>query len=291
MNPAVLYAGIGRPRPQLFGKGAVYKTQDGGAHWKQVNTPGSLPADALVTDVVIDLRDNRRLFLACQYGLYRSDDAGVSWVLTIAGLPHPHVRRIAQCRSQPDILYLTLWSPPGVPPWQGGVYKSTDGGKFWSACTQGLARQVGQPGQASQMTANYDRLVVHPDNPNVVYVGGTGWVNATIYKTTDGGKTWTSVVRRGTGGNTEDGWITFWGADVQSPQHVAVRSRDALLRDLGQGLQDFRRGRALAADLHADAGRMGGTRGSVWRRPACSTWSSTPPTPNVSISATGTSAC
>ena len=216
MNPAVLYAGIGRPRPQLFGKGTVYKTQDAGAHWKQVNTPGSLPADALVTDVVIDLRDNRRLFLACQYGLYRSDNAGVSWVLTIAGLPHPHVRRIAQCRSQPDILYLTLWSPPGVQPWQGGVYKSTDGGKFWSACTQGLARQVGQPGQASQMTANYDRLVVHPDDPDVVYVGGTGWVNATIYKTTDGGRTWTSVVRRGTGGNTEDGWITFWGADVQS---------------------------------------------------------------------------
>ena len=104
------------------------------------------------------------------------------------------------------------------------------------------------------MTANYDRLVVHPDNPDVVYVGGTGWVNATIYKTTDGGSTWTNVVRRGDGGNTEDGWITFWGPDVAVPQHVAVRSRDALLRDLGEGPQDVRWGRALAANLHADAG-------------------------------------
>jgi photosystem II stability/assembly factor-like uncharacterized protein len=216
LNPAVLYAGIGRPRPQLFGKGAVYQTTDGGAHWRQINAPGSLPGDALVTDLVIDPRDSRQLLLACQYGVYRSDDGGVVWRPTITGLPHPHVRRIAPCRSQPDVLYLTLWSPPGVPPWQGGVYKSIDSGQSWSACTQGLARYVGQPGQPSQMTANYDRLVVHPDDPNVVYVGGTGWVNATIYKTLDGGRTWTSVVQRGTGGNTEDGWLTFWGADVQS---------------------------------------------------------------------------
>lgn len=214
-NPAVLYAGIGRPRSRQFGKGAVYKTVDSGGHWKQINTPGSLRADALVTDLVIDPRNSRRLFLACQYGVYRSEDAGVSWVLTTAGLPHPHVRRIALCRSQPDILYLTLRAEPGKQPWQGGVYKSTDGGKFWTPRTQGLKQQVGQPGQASQMTANYDRLVVHPDNPDVAYIGSTAWVNEAIYKTTDGGSTWTNVLRRGSSGNTEDGWITFWGPDVQ----------------------------------------------------------------------------
>jgi photosystem II stability/assembly factor-like uncharacterized protein len=214
-NAMVLYAGIGRPRWQQFGRGAVYKTVDGGARWKQVNAPGSLPADALVTDLVIDPRDSRRLFLACQYGVYRSDNGGVSWVLTITGLPHPHVRRIALCRSQPDVLYLTLWAKPSQQPWQGGVYKSTDGGKRWTACLQGLGRYVGKPGEPDPMTANYDRLVVHPDNPNVVYVGGCSWVNATIYKTTDGGRTWTDVVRRGSGGNVVDGWITFWGLDVQ----------------------------------------------------------------------------
>ena len=214
-DPAVLYAGIGRPRWQQFGKGAVYKTVDGGAHWKQVNAPGSLPADALVTDLAIDPRDSRRLLLACQYGVYRSEDGGVGWVLTIAGLPHPHVRRIAFCRGQPEIVYLTLWAKPGQQPWQGGVYRSIDGGKSWSPRTQGLTQYVGKPGEASQMTANYDRLVVHPDNPDVVYVGGWSWVNADIYKTTDGGRTWTGTVRRGTGGNTEDGWITFWGPDVQ----------------------------------------------------------------------------
>jgi photosystem II stability/assembly factor-like uncharacterized protein len=214
-NPAVLYAGIGRPRWQQFGKGAIYKTTDSGAHWKQINTPGSLPADALVTDLMIDPRNSNRLFLACQYGVYRSNNGGVGWVLTMTGLPHPRVRRIALCRAQPDILYVTVWADPAVQPWQGGVYKSTDGGQYWTACTQGLTRTVGQPGQASEMTANYDRLVVHPDDPDIVYVGGCAWVNASIYKTTDGGSTWTNVVRRGGGGNTEDGWLTFWGPDVR----------------------------------------------------------------------------
>jgi photosystem II stability/assembly factor-like uncharacterized protein len=213
-NPAVLYAGIGRPRQQQFGRGAVYKTVDAGGHWSQVNTPGSLPADAIVTDLVIDPRDSRRLFLACQYGVYRSDNGGVGWVRTIAGLPHPYVRRIALCRAQPDNLYLTLRAVPGRQPWQGGVYRSTDGGLSWTPRTQGLKQQVGQPGQADQMTANYDRLVVHPDNPDVVYVGGNAWVNATIYKTQDGGATWTDVLRRGDGGNTDEGWITFTGPAV-----------------------------------------------------------------------------
>jgi photosystem II stability/assembly factor-like uncharacterized protein len=214
-DPAVLYAGIGRPRWAQFGKGAVYKTLDGGVHWSQVNAPGSLPADALVTDLAIDPRDSSRLLLACPYGVYCSEDGGIGWAPTTAGLPHPHVRRLAFCRGQPDIVYLTLWAKPGRQPWQGGVYRSTDGGKSWSARVQGLGQYVGQPGEAGEMTANYDRLAVHPDNPDVVYVGGCSWVNGDIYKTTDGGRTWTPTVRRGAGGNTEDGWITFWGPDVQ----------------------------------------------------------------------------
>jgi len=214
-DPAVLYAGIGRPRWEQFGKGAVYKTVDRGDHWQQINTPGSLPADALVTDLAVDPQDSHRLLLACQYGVYCSENGGVAWDPVVAGLPHPHVRRIAFCLGQPNVVYLTLWARPGQWPWQGGVYKSVDRGVNWSACLQGLPRYVGQPGQASERTANYDRLVVHPDNPDVVYVGGCSWGNADIYKTTNGGRTWTGTMRRGTGGNTEDGWITFWGPDVQ----------------------------------------------------------------------------
>ncbi len=214
-DPAVLYAGIGRPRWEHFGKGAIYKTVDRGEHWQQINASGSLPADALVTDLAVDPQDSRRLLMACQYGVYCSENGGVTWDPVVAGLPHPHVRRVAFCLGQPDVVYLTLWAKPGQWPWQGGVYKSVDRGVNWSPCLQGLPRYVGQPGQASERTANYDRLAVHPDNPDVVYVGGCSWGNADIYKTTNGGRTWAGTMHRGMGGNTEDGWITFWGPDVQ----------------------------------------------------------------------------
>jgi photosystem II stability/assembly factor-like uncharacterized protein len=63
-----------------------------------------------------------------------------------------------------------------------GVYKSTDGGKTWQ--TMGLKKsfQIG-------------KIVVHPKDPNIVYVGALGRLYGPseergLYKTTDGGKTW-----------------------------------------------------------------------------------------------------
>ena len=210
-----LYAGIGRPRRYTFGKGAVYKTTDAGGHWARINAPDSLPQDAWVTDLLIRPDDSKRLYLACQHGVYQSRDAGVTWERTISGLPHPHVRRVALCRQQPNVLYLTLRSEPGKRPWQGGVYKSVDAGKVWSPCLEGLKQHVGKPGQPGPLTSNYDRLAVHPGNPDVVYVGGDAWVTATIYKTTDGGKTWADVVRRRDDVNIDMGWITMWGPTVK----------------------------------------------------------------------------
>jgi len=66
-----------------------------------------------------------------------------------------------------------------------GVYKSTDGGKTWT--NMGLARsfQIG-------------KIVIHPTNPDVVYVGALGRLYGPseergLFKTTDGGKTWQRV--------------------------------------------------------------------------------------------------
>ena len=65
----------------------------------------------------------------------------------------------------------------------GGIYKSTDGGLTWKL--MGL--------EATQVIG---RIVIHPTNPDVVYVAALGHIwgpNAErgLYKTTDGGKTWT----------------------------------------------------------------------------------------------------
>lgn len=63
-----------------------------------------------------------------------------------------------------------------------GVYKSTDGGKSWT--------NIGL-----QETHRTGRIVIHPDNPDILWVGAQGHLYSPnpergVYKTTDGGKTW-----------------------------------------------------------------------------------------------------
>jgi photosystem II stability/assembly factor-like uncharacterized protein len=67
-----------------------------------------------------------------------------------------------------------------------GVYKSTDGGKTWTNMGLKKSFQIG-------------RVMVHPKDPNIVYVGALGRLYGPseergLYKTTDGGKTWEKVL-------------------------------------------------------------------------------------------------
>lgn len=214
-NPDTLYAGIGSPRHQKWGTGTIYKTTDGGGTWSRINAAGSLPEDALVSSIAIDPRQTSRLLIATQRGVLRSEDGGVNWQANNTGLPHQAVRRLALCPAQPDIVYLTLSSLAGVEPWQGGVYRSTDGGTTWTACNNGLSQTVGPKSGSINLTSWYECLAVHPQDPEIVYVGGEGWVNAALYQTLDGGEHWVSVTDRKPGGNFPSGWITMWGPTIK----------------------------------------------------------------------------
>src|SRR5690606_27697368 len=64
-----------------------------------------------------------------------------------------------------------------------GIYKSTDGGLTWRL--MGLEK-----------TMHIGRIAVHPTNPNIVFVAALGQTwgynpERGLYKTTDGGQTWT----------------------------------------------------------------------------------------------------
>ena len=70
--------------------------------------------------------------------------------------------------------------------WGDGVYKSVDAGKTWLNMGLRESHHIG-------------RILIHPSDPNVVYVAALGHLyseNAErgLYKTTDGGKTWAKVL-------------------------------------------------------------------------------------------------
>ncbi|MGA2361102.1 MAG: hypothetical protein ABSG73_01460 [Candidatus Aminicenantales bacterium] len=101
---------------------------------------------------------------------------------------------IAVAPSDPDILWVGTGEANNSRStyWGDGVYKSTDAGKTWT--NMGLKE-----------THHIGRIVVHPANPDIVYVAALGHLYTEnpergVFKTIDGGKTWTKsldIVERG----------------------------------------------------------------------------------------------
>ncbi|MBI4979695.1 MAG: hypothetical protein HZC28_19615 [Spirochaetes bacterium] len=224
INPETIYAGIGRPRPRKDGAGSVYRSTDGGANWSRVNDETSIPKDAYVTALQIDSRDSQHLYLCCQYGFFQSTDGGVSWKKTVDGLPHQSVRRMAVCRSKPDVIYISMFAKPGETPWSGGIFRSDDGGMTWRKASGGLIDSVGKG--SWKLTAQYDCIAVHPENPDIAYTGGIAWVSDGVYKTVDGGKTWNRSLMR-TNANPAYGWIDFWGPTIEC-MSMSLKNPDIL---------------------------------------------------------------
>jgi photosystem II stability/assembly factor-like uncharacterized protein/ferritin-like metal-binding protein YciE len=119
-------------------------------------------------------------------GLWKTEDAGAHWNNISDGFfKTGSVGAVAASESNPNIIYVGMGEHAirGVMTSYGdGVYKSTDAGKTWTHL--GLEK-----------TEQISRIVVHPTNPDIVYVAAQGKYTAPtsqrgVYKSTDGGKTW-----------------------------------------------------------------------------------------------------
>ena len=122
-------------------------------------------------------------------GVWKTEDAGQHWQNVSDGFFNTSsVGAVAVSESDPNVVYVGMGehAPRGVMTSHGdGVYKSTDAGKTWKHL--GLAA-----------TQHIARIVIHPKNPDIVYVAAQGALHAPsqargIYKSTDGGKNWKLV--------------------------------------------------------------------------------------------------
>ncbi|NBW66773.1 hypothetical protein EBR44_13565, partial [bacterium] len=122
-------------------------------------------------------------------GVWKTTDAGANWNNISDGqIPLGSMGAIEVSLSNPSVIYAGTGSSKirsNVSTGRG-MYKSTDAGKTWKF--SGL-RDVGQ----------ISTIRVHPSNPDIAYVAALGNafvpnVDRGIFKTTDGGKTWTKVL-------------------------------------------------------------------------------------------------
>ncbi len=194
----------GRPNEAYFGAtgGGLWKTTDGGENWAPV-TDGQIGATS-VGAVAVSESNPDIVFIGTGEscirgniipgdGVYKSTDAGKTWT-HIAFSDGTNISKIRIHPTNPDIVWVAVFGYYGGPNEERGVYKTADGGKTWRKV---LYRDAN--------TGAVD-ISVDTRNPNVLYAAlweafrneytmSSGGPGSGLFKSTDGGETWTEITR------------------------------------------------------------------------------------------------
>lgn len=183
--------------------GGVWQTTDGGLIWENISD-GSFRR-ASVGAIAVSTADPNVIYVGMGEttirsnvshgdGVYRSTDKGQTW--THLGLEDTrHIARVRIHPQNPDLVYVAALGHAHGPHPARGIYRTRDGGKSWEHI---LFR--------SENAGAID-LSMDPHNPRVLYAafwearrlphtlisGGEG---SGIFKSTDGGDTWSEISRR-----------------------------------------------------------------------------------------------
>jgi len=196
-SPDVVWVGTGEANPRnsvSFGDG-VYKTTDGGKTWQHLGLKETMH----ISRIVLHPRDPSTAYVGAlghafgpnpERGVFMTTDGGKSWQKVLYLDPQHGVADLDIDPTNPNILYAALWRFERKP-WtftsgsdQGGVYRSTDGGRTWAKLTQGLPKLMGRIG-----------VKVAPSNPQVIYVIAES-KEGTLYRSDDRGETFRQVSRQ-----------------------------------------------------------------------------------------------
>ncbi len=194
----------GRPREAYFGAvgGGLWKTTDAGENWLPV-TDGQIKS-ASVGAVAVSESNPDIVFIGMGEscirgnimpgdGVYKSTDAGKTWT-HIGFSDSQAISRIRIHPSNPDIVFVASFGKYGAPSAERGVFKSTDGGKTWK-------KTLFRDDKTGAVDISVDRK-----NPNLLYAAmweayrveyqmSSGGPGSGLFKSTDGGETWTEITR------------------------------------------------------------------------------------------------
>ena len=205
----VFVAALGHPYGPNAERG-LFKSVDGGAHWKKVLGPN---ADTGAVDVIF-APDNPQIVYAALWqtrrtpwsvyppsngpgsGLYKSTDGGEHWNKIGEGLPEAHGRiGLAISTAAPQRVYVTVDAEPG-----GGVYRSDDAGAHW--------RLMSGDNRLWQRGWYFGEIAVDPKDADHVFA-----MNTIVLESHDGGAHFMAQK----GDTTGDDFHALW-IDERDPQ-------------------------------------------------------------------------
>lgn len=226
-NPDIVFVGA---LGHFYGPSAergVFRTTDGGRHWKKVLFQNE---DVGAVEVVIDPNHPEVIFAGLWNtkrppwftypptngpggGIYKSTDGGDTWKPLTHGLPSDGIGRtgIAVAPSDSRRVYAVvdcLLPEPGAPPppaagaggrdttpRQGGFFRSDDGGEHWTR----LSADEALWGRGWY----FEHLTVDPTDADLVYVS-----NVSVSRSKDGGRTWVPLRGSPGGDDYHQPWVS-----------------------------------------------------------------------------------
>jgi photosystem II stability/assembly factor-like uncharacterized protein len=163
--------------PGYYPGAHILRSADGGKTWQDVGRGFPIGADTSIEEFVFDPFDPKVVYVATSshhrtleestttLGIYKSTDAGATWMPANTGLSNKDVHSLVASRTTPGLLYAGT---------HAGVFRSTDGGGTWT------------PAGQFRFPTTVWSLLLDPVDPRSLYAG----TNAGLFRSPDGGDTW-----------------------------------------------------------------------------------------------------
>ena len=195
--------GIPGPSKTLYvaaAGGGIWKSNNNGITWRPIFDDKDVVAFGMLAIAPSDTNviyagtgePNSRNTIEPGNGVYKSTDGGAHW--THVGLvSSQHIGRIQVDPRNASVVYVAALGPAWKSGGERGLYKTTDGGGTWKLIKAG----------ANDKTGAID-VQLDPSNPDIVYLSmweryrtpyslNSGGVGSGLFKSTDGGTTWTEI--------------------------------------------------------------------------------------------------
>ena len=225
--------------------------------------------EVIPVNIVMDPNDSNRLFIGTfsnyfdfdpndttflddlPSGVFRSVDAGATWVQASTGLPRLSgftnttfsVLSLAIHPANGNILWASVVDDD-IDPSSGSVYKTTDGGNTWFESANGIASRI-----------DIRKLLVDPTAPDILYAAGSGSTAnpGAVYRSDDGGANWRSIsIGLPVGSATELALDPFNASILHAGTVAGVWSLEQVPDADGDGIPDSVEGAINGGDGNAD---------------------------------------